>query len=237
MDTYTLIRAAQKGDRGAMEELVTQNSRLVWSIVARFKNRGCETEDLFQIGSIGLVKAIYKFDFSKETALSTYAVPMIMGEIRKHLRDDGIIKVSRSLRECAATTGAATQALYEKLGREPVISEIAEYTGRSAEEITQSIDAVRPPVSIYQPVGDGDATLAETLVAEEETDKCLDRVIAEKILECADKTEKAIMVYRYFRGKTQSETAALLGMSQVSVSRAEKRFAKRVLGILGDCCV
>lgn len=234
MDTYTLIREAQKGDKEAMESLVTQNSRLVWSVVTRFKNRGCETEDLYQIGSIGLIKAIYKFSFERETKLSTYAVPMIMGEIRKHLRDDGIIKVSRSLRECAAVTGAATHTLSEKLGREPTVSEIAEYTGRTVEEITQSSDAVRQPLSIYQRVGDSDSTLADILVGDEITEKCIDRVMTQKILAEADKTERAIMVYRYFRGKTQSETATLLGMSQVSVSRAEKRFAEKVRKMFGE---
>ncbi len=150
------IRRAHQGDKEARDALVTENMGLIWSIVRRFSGRGYELEDLFQIGSIGLMKAIDKFDLSMDVKLSTYAVPMITGEIRRFLRDDGMIKVSRPLKELAARTGAARERLGFSLGREPTIEELAREVGASREEVAASLEAGAEVESIYRPMGRDD---------------------------------------------------------------------------------
>ena len=223
-ETLKYIKLAQSGDREAMNELVERNMALVRSIVKKYLNRGTEYDDLYQIGSMGLVKAIKNFDSSYGVRFSTYAVPMIAGEIKRFLRDDGMIKVSRTLKELAAKVCAAQRELGTALGRDPGVQEIAE-------DIALALDASRPHVSIYEPVyGDeGEALVMDRITAEEDgTDTALDRVLLQQLMEILDSREKKIVVMRYFRDKTQSEIAAYLGISQVQVSRLENRIMEKL---------
>ena len=230
-ETLKYIKLAQSGDREAMNELVERNMALVRSIVKKYLNRGTEYDDLYQIGSMGLVKAIKNFDSSYGVRFSTYAVPMIAGEIKRFLRDDGMIKVSRTLKELAAKVCAAQRELGTALGRDPGVQEIAEYIGETPEDIALALDASRPHVSIYEPVyGDeGEALVMDRITAEEDgTDTALDRVLLQQLMEILDSREKKIVVMRYFRDKTQSEIAAYLGISQVQVSRLENRIMEKL---------
>ncbi len=230
-ETLKYIKLAQSGDREAMNELVERNMALVRSIVKKYLNRGTEYDDLYQIGSMGLIKAIKNFDSSYGVRFSTYAVPMIAGEIKRFLRDDGMIKVSRTLKELAAKVCAAQRELGTALGRDPGVQEIAEYIGETPEDIALALDASRPHVSIYEPVyGDeGEALVMDRITAEEDgTDTALDRGLLQQLMEILDSREKKIVVMRYFRDKTQSEIAAYLGISQVQVSRLENRIMEKL---------
>ena len=220
--TDNLFLQAQHGDKKALELLAGENIRLVHSVAARFRGRGAEYEDLVQIGSIGLINAIKRFDVSKGYCFSTYAVPLIMGEIRRHLRDDGIIKVSRHLRENAARAYKAVNILRERHGREPTISEISEESGISEEELTESLEATRTPASIF---GDDEGISYIDTVASGDLneDMCIDRISLIKAISKMEKRDKVLIINRYFRDKTQAETAKILGISQVQVSRYEKK--------------
>ena len=213
-DTAELLRRAHQGDKKARDQLVLENTGLVWSIVKRFAGRGCETEDLFQIGSIGLLKAIDNFDLTMDVRFSTYAVPMITGEIRRFLRDDGMIKVSRSLKELAAKIGAARERLEFSLGREPTIEELASQVGAEVE-------------SIYRPVGreeeNGGCLIDRIAEKTSENDKLLDRLVLGEVLSQLGEKEQSIIRMRYFENRTQTEIAGKLGISQVQVSRLEKK--------------
>ena len=231
-ETLKYIKLAQSGDREAMNELVERNMALVRSIVKKYLNRGTEYDDLYQIGSMGLVKAIKNFDSSYGVRFSTYAVPMIAGEIKRFLRDDGMIKVSRTLKELAAKVCAAQRELGTALGRDPGVQEIAEYIGETPEDIALALDASRAD-SIHIPervYGDeGEALVMDRITAEEDgTDTALDRVLLQQLMEILDSREKKIVVMRYFRDKTQSEIAAYLGISQVQVSRLENRIMEKL---------
>ena len=226
-----LIAKAKEGDEQAKTRLVEENSPLIKSVIRRYKNKGVEYDDLYQIGSMGLIKAIKNFDSSYGVRFSTYAVPMIAGEIKRFLRDDGMIKVSRTLKELAAKVCAAQRELGTALGRDPGVQEIAEYIGETPEDIALALDASRPHVSIYEPVyGDeGEALVMDRITAEEDgTDTALDRVLLQQLMEILDSREKKIVVMRYFRDKTQSEIAAYLGISQVQVSRLENRIMEKL---------
>ncbi len=225
-ETQKLILLAQSGSDEAREKLVVCNTALVKSIVRHFLGKGCEYDDLFQIGCMGLVKAINNFDCSYEVRFSTYAVPMIAGEIKRFLRDDGMIKVSRSLRELSIRAAAAREALSTKLNREPGVVEIAAELEVEPEELARALEAARPCVSIYEPAygADSDALVMDVVpMPEEELSGALDRVILKELLSELQPRERAIIVMRYFMDKTQSETAAALGISQVQVSRLESR--------------
>lgn len=228
IDTIQLIMMAKEGDRNAQDILVESNVGLVWSIVRRFQNRGHETEDLFQIGSIGLIKAIKKFDVTFDVKFSTYAVPMIIGEIKRFLRDDGIIKVSRSLKEVSNKARIAKEAMSKELGRDPTVSEMAVRLGISTEELVMAIEAGYSPESLFNPVGEGDNStlmLIDKLdddCNENETD-IIDKLALKQVLETLKPREKQIIVLRYFKEKTQVQIAKLLGISQVQVSRIEKK--------------
>jgi len=229
-ETLALILRAQQGDEEAMDTLVRANMALVRSIVKKYLNRGTEYEDLYQIGSMGLVKAIKNFDTSYDVRFSTYAVPMIAGEIKRFLRDDGMVKVSRSLKELAARTAAAQTELANALGREPGILELAERMGEDAGNIALALDAARPHVSIYEPAyGDeGDAMVMDRLSCPDGAEKALDRVLLAGLMKTLEPRERSIIALRYFRDKTQSEIAAALGISQVQVSRLEGRIIKKL---------
>lgn len=225
-----LIKQAHEGDKEARDQLVTENMGLVWNIVRRFNGRGHEMEDLFQIGSIGLIKAIDKFDLSFEVKFSTYAVPMITGEIKRFLRDDGMIKVSRSLKETAMKARGAKDSLSIRLGREPTLEEIAKEVGVSGEELAASLEAGAGVESLYKTIYQGDGSsiyLIDKLdEAECENDEVLNRLVLKKLIEDLEPQERQIILLRYFKDQTQTQIAKQLGISQVQVSRLEKRILK-----------
>lgn len=231
-DTMEYIKRAHQGDKEARDRLVTENMGLIWSIVKRFAGRGYEPEDLFQIGCIGLMKAIDKFDLSMDVKLSTYAVPMITGEIRRFLRDDGMIKVSRPLKELAAKVGMAREKLEFSLGREPTLEEIAKTVGASREEVAASLEAGAEVESIYRPVNREDENAGQLIdkIAEtgSENETLLNRMVLTDLIRGLKPQERQIIMERYFENKTQAVVAAGLGISQVQVSRLEKKILKEL---------
>ncbi|MCI8895810.1 MAG: SigB/SigF/SigG family RNA polymerase sigma factor [Lachnospiraceae bacterium] len=231
-ETIALIRQSQQGDKAARDHLVQSNLGLVWSIVRRFDNRGQEMEDLFQIGSIGLLKAIDKFDLSFSVRFSTYAVPLITGEIKRFLRDDGMIKISRSLKENAAKIRAAESALQTREGREPTLLELTEATGIPQEEIVMALEANYEVESIYKPLGQSEGNevcLVDRLPEQDRPDeRLLDHMLLEQLLEKLEGMERELIFQRYFQEKTQTQVAQSLGITQVQVSRLEKKILLRL---------
>lgn len=218
-ETLALIRAAQHGDAAAKETLVLKNIALVKSIVRGYLHRGVDFEDLMQIGSMGLLKAIAGYDIQYNVRFSTYAVPMISGEIKRFLRDDGMIKVSRYLKENAMKIYRAMDAFKKKQGRDPTIEEIAQATGIEKEDIVQSLDAVKDPVSLDEPVfEESESTLLDTL-KDDGGSQVIDQLLIKELLEKLSERERQIILLRFFRDKTQSEIAQIIGVSQVQVSR------------------
>ena len=230
--TIALIQKSHEGDEEARTRLVEENAGLVWCIVKRFFNRGVEAEDLFQIGNIGLLKAIDKFDISFEVRFSTYAVPMIAGEIKRFLRDDGMLKVSRSLKELSYKAYLCQEKLSESLGREPSIEEIADELGVESTELTMALEASGEIESIYKPVyaKDGQEIRLMDKLAEKsgEEEKVLNHMLLKQLLNSLDKEERQLIYLRYFADKTQSQVGEELGISQVQVSRLEKKILKRM---------
>lgn len=230
--TIALIKKSHEGDEKAREQLVEENVGLIWCVVKRFYGRGTDTEDLFQIGSIGLLKAIDKFDISYDVKFSTYAVPMISGEIKRFLRDDGMIKVSRSLKELSYKTYQAREQLIDTMGREPTIEELAECVGVDKEEIAEALEAGCEVESIFKPVmqkGGNEIRLLDKLVEKEaEEEKILNHMLITQLLETLNKEERQLIYLRYFQDKTQSAVGKLMGISQVQVSRMEKRIIERL---------
>mgnify|MGYP001147803257 FL=1 len=225
-----LIALSQSGDADARDKLVQANIRLVWSVVQRFLNRGYEPEDLFQIGCIGLLKSVDKFDLSYDVKFSTYAVPMIIGEIQRFLRDDGTVKVSRSLKELANRVRKTKDELSKGLGRQPTVGEIAERLGISPEEVVFAQEASKPPASIHETVfeNDGDPITLMDQIADESGERWFDRLALSEAIETLSEREKLIVYLRYFRDQTQSEVASRLGISQVQVSRLEKKILQTI---------
>lgn len=230
MDTLALIRMSKLGDKGARDRVITENVGLVWSIVRRFLGRGYEADDLFQIGTIGLMKAIDKFDLSFDVQFSTYAVPMITGEIKRFLRDDGMIKVSRSLKENAAKIRLAREEYENKYGKEPTIEDISEVLNLAKEEVVMALESGAEVESLYKTIYQGDGSAIYLIdKVEHSEDKCeelLDNMVLKEVMESLDEKEKKIITMRYFNEKTQTEIAKELGISQVQVSRLEKRILK-----------
>lgn len=228
--TLGLIEKAHQGDKAAREQLVEENLGLVFSVVKRFTGRGTEMEDLCQIGSIGLLKAIDHFDLSFDVKFSTYAVPMIAGEIKRFLRDDGILKVSRSLKETAYKTSLVRERLEKVMGREPTMEEVALEVGISREEIVLAMESAAEVESLQKPVyqSDGnDIYLQDRLEEKEnENEKLLNRILLQNLLEELKSEERCLIYMRYFENRTQSEVGQVLGMSQVQVSRMEKKILK-----------
>ena len=225
-EIYRLIEKARQGDRAALERLTAENTGLIWSAVKKFSGRGTDKEDLFQIGAIGLIKAINKFDTSFNVEFSTYAVPMIMGEIRRFLRDDGLIKVSRGLKETAIKAMAAAERISAGEGRDAVISEIAEEIDCDCATVALALEAAQPPESIYKTVGDdtGDSLLIDKLRSHETGEEdVLNSISLREALKKLAPRERQIMLLRYYREKTQSEVARIMGLSQVQISRLEKK--------------
>ncbi|MGK9250058.1 MULTISPECIES: RNA polymerase sporulation sigma factor SigF [Paenibacillus] len=225
-----LIALSQSGDSLARDTLARCNIRLVWSVVQRFINRGYEPEDLFQIGCIGLLKSVDKFDLSYDVKFSTYAVPMIIGEIQRFLRDDGTLKVSRSLKETANKVRKAKDELSKTLGRLPTISEVAEFLGITPEDVVFAQEANKPPTSIHETVfeNDGDPITLMDQIADESGERWFDRLALNEAIGGLTERERLIVYLRYYRDQTQSEVAGRLGISQVQVSRLEKKILQSI---------
>ena len=230
--TIALIQRSHNGDEEARAQLVEENTGLVWCIVKRFYNRGAEAEDLFQIGSIGLLKAIDKFDLSYDVKFSTYAVPMISGEIKRFLRDDGMIKVSRSLKELAHRAYSCEAVMQEKLGRDPTVTELAEELGVETEELTMALEASGDIESLHKPIYQKEGQeirLMDKLPQKEEgEEKILDHILFKQLLSYLDKEERQLIYLRYFADQTQSQVGKQMGISQVQVSRMEKKILKNL---------
>ena len=230
--TIALIQKSHEGDKAAREQLVEENVGLIWCVVKRFYGRGLENEDLFQIGSIGLLKAIDKFDLSYDVKFSTYAVPMISGEIKRFLRDDGMIKVSRTLKELSYKIFQTREKLLDLLGREPTIEELAEKMQIDKEEIVEALEAGSEVESIYKPIhqkeGNEIRLMDKLEEKEHREEKILDHMLLQQLLGTLEKEERTLIYMRYFQDKTQSQVGKELGISQVQVSRMEKKILKKL---------
>lgn len=225
--TLELLRAAQEGDRDACEQAVLENSGLIWSVVRRYYGRGVDPDDLYQLGCLGFLKAIQGFDFSYGTCFSTYAVPKIAGEIRRFLRDDGAIKVGRSLREQAQMLYGVRERLRHQLGREPALSEVAEETGLTVEEIARTDLATDAPESLQQEMGDG-LTLEGILGTDAPEEALVEKIALREAVDRLPERERMTILLRYFKGLTQQQTARILQVSQVQISRLERRGLQRL---------
>jgi len=226
--TEELIRLSQAGDKAAGEALVTENTGLIWSVAKRFMGRGTEPEDLYQLGCMGFLKAVEGFDPEYGTQFSTYAVPKIAGEIRRFLRDDGAIKVSRSIKEQAAAIKNARNSLSNALGREPTIQEISNHTGFSPEEIAMAETATSSVESIFRESGEEGFTLENVLTDTQTEEQMLERIALRQAISELPQREQTVIRLRYYHGLTQDRIAKVLGVSQVQVSRIEKK----AIGIL-----
>ena len=221
-ELFALLEAAQQGSEDACERVISENSGLIWSVVRRYYGRGVEPDDLYQLGCMGFLKAVQGFDTSYGTQFSTYAVPKIAGEIRRFLRDDGAVKVSRGLREQAASIFATREKLRLSLGREPSISEVAKETGFTAEEIAEADLTSAAPESLQQELGDG-LTLESILSDTQTEETLLEHIALRQAVDELPEKEKMTILLRFFKGLTQEQTARILSVSQVQVSRLERR--------------
>ncbi len=228
--TLALLALAHQGDKKARDTLIEENMGLVWCIVKRFQNRGVELEDLVQIGSIGLIKAVDKFDMSYQVQFSTYAVPMISGEIKRFLRDDGMLKVSRSLKEMAAKAYSLREMLEMKLGYEPTVTQLADALEVPVEELVMAMDAGTQVESlqqvIYQGEGNEIALMEKIEEKENQNEKVLDRMILEEVIGKLEGKDRELIYKRYVQEKTQTMIGKEMGISQVQVSRQEKKIMK-----------
>ena len=226
------LRVAQGGDPGEMERLLTENSALIWSVVHRFTGRGCELEDLFQLGCIGFVKAVQGFDPAFGTQFSTYAVPKISGEIKRFLRDDGIIKVSRNLKENAARVFAVRERFERENGRAPYVSELCELTGLTAEEVAQTASAPAAPCSLDESMGEEGFSLHNLLPAARDEDRVVEHLDLRIAIDRLEEEQKMVILLRYYKDMTQQKVAQTLGLTQVQVSRLEKRACQKLQKML-----
>ncbi len=222
-ETMTLLRAAQSGDREAAGRMVEDNTGLIWSVARRYFGRGVEPDDLYQLGCLGFLKAIEGFDESYGTRFSTYAVPKISGEIRRFLRDDGVVKVSRGIKERAAVIRAARKALEQSLGRDPTVSELAARTGLSPEDIAMAETATVPIESLQQPAGEEGFSLEQVLGDWTEEERMVEYVALRQAIERLPDRERQVVFLRFYHGMTQERASRVLGVSQVQISRLERR--------------
>ena len=230
--TEELIAQSQAGDRQAAEILISENSGLIWSVARRFVGRGAELDDLYQLGCLGFLKAVEGFDFAYGTQFSTYAVPKITGEIRRFLRDDGAVKVSRSLKERANCIKTARLQLMNQLNREPTLLEVAQYTNFQPEEIAVAECAVASVESIQQMAGEEGFTLENVLTDTDSEERFLEKMALRQAVGDLPERESMVIRLRYFHGLTQDRVSRLLQVSQVQVSRIEKKALKRLRMIL-----
>ena len=228
-----LLEAARRGDREAADQVLRENTGLIWSVVRRFSGRGVETEDLYQLGCMGFLKAVQGFDSAYGTQFSTYAVPKIAGEIRRFLRDDGPVKVGRTIRERSQAIYAARERLVHRLGREPALSELAEALGMEPEEIAAAELATAAPESLQQETVEG-LTLEATLSGGDTEEAMVERIALRRAIETLPERERMTILLRFYRGLTQTDTARILGVSQVQVSRLERRALDRLRADLED---
>ena len=221
-----LLRRAQAGDEDAREKLIEGNLRLVLSVIQRFDKRGENPDDLFQVGCIGLIKAISNFDPDKQVRFSTYGVPMIAGEVRRYLRDNSVIRVSRSIRDVAYRVLQCKEALTTRLGREPTLEEISKELDIPLEEVSRALDAVCAPASLYDPVysdgGDALTVMDQVRYTKNTEDGWMEHITLQNAFRALNDREKQILSLRFYDGKTQMEVASALGISQAQVSRLEK---------------
>ena len=226
--TEILIQQAQAGDKAAMETLVEENSALVWAVVRRFLGRGPEADDLYQLGCLGFLKAVEGFDLNYGTQFSTYAVPKISGEIRRFLRDDGTVKVSRSIKEQASAIRSIRNQLMAALGREPTIMEISKQTGFSPEEIALAEAATAATESIQRETGEEGFSLENVLSDTESEEKMVEKIALRQAIDVLPEREAMVIRLRYFHGLTQQRVSTVLGVSQVQVSRIEKKALEKL---------
>jgi len=226
-ETLALIALAQAGDDAAAEQLMQQNNGLIWSVVKKFAKRGYELDDLYQIGAIGLLKCIRKFDASFDVKFSTYAIPMIIGEIKRFLRDDGMIKVSRPMKEIAVKARYVTEMLTARLGRQPTINELAEELRITTEELVVAMEAGLDVESLHATIYQGDGSpiflIDKVAQGKDDGDKVVNLITLKQLIERLKPKERQVIVLRYFQDKTQMEVAKAIGVSQVQVSRIEKK--------------
>jgi len=223
--TLMLITRAQQGDEEATERLIKENSGLIWSVVKKFAGRGHDADDLYQIGAIGLLKCIRKFDMGYDVKFSTYAVPMIIGEIKRFLRDDGMIKVSRPLKELAGKSRYMQEALTNRLGRQPTLSELADELGATVEDLIVAMESNLEVESLYTTIhqGDGGPIYLIDKLNSQAGDDMVDTIALKQIIGRLKPKERQVIWMRYFQDKTQTEVAKEIGVSQVQVSRIEKK--------------
>lgn len=226
--TEELIRLAQDGDRNASEKLVTENSGLIWSVARRFIGRGAETDDLYQLGCMGFLKAVEGFDPGFGTQFSTYAVPKIAGEIRRFLRDDGAVKVSRSIKEQAASIKSIRNKLTPLLGREPTIQELSAHTGFTPEEIAIAETATAATESIQQQTGEEGFCLENILTDTESEERMVEKIALRQAVEKLPERERMVIQLRYYHCLTQQRVARVMEVSQVQVSRIEKKALEKI---------
>lgn len=231
METLNIIRMAQLGDKMAREKVVLENTGLIWSVVKRFANRGYEREDLFQIGCIGLIKAVDRFDLEFDVAFSTYAVPLIMGEIRRFLRDDGIIKVSRSIKENQYKILKNKEEFEKKNNREPSLEELTKLCQLSMEDVVSAMDASFGVESLYKEK-DEQIVLDKVKAFPSHEEEVVNKILINKALNNLNEEDREIIILRYFKNKTQTEIGKILNKSQVQVSRMEKRILLQLKGIM-----
>ena len=232
-DTLDLLELARRGDQEAAARALEANSGLIWAVVKRYYGRGAEPEDLYQLGCLGFLKAVQGFDPTYGTQFSTYAVPKIAGEIRRYLRDNGALKVSRGLREQSLTIYSAREQLRTRLGREPALSELSEATGLSPEEIAVAELAAAAPDSLQQENAEGltlESTLADSAATEE---SMVERIALRSAIRALPDQEQKTILLRFYKGLTQQQCARILGVSQVQVSRLEKRALERLRRDMG----
>ena len=226
-ETLDLLALARAGDEKAAERILEENSGLIWAVVRRYYGKGVEPDDLYQLGCLGFLKAVRGFDVSYGTQFSTYAVPKIAGEIRRHLRDNGLIKVGRTLKEQGISIYAARERLRVRLGREPVLSELSAETGLTPEEIAVAELAAAPPDSLQQENADG-LTLESTLASAATEEHLVERIALRAAIDALPDREKRTILLRFYKGLTQQQCAKILGVSQVQVSRLEKRAIEKL---------
>lgn len=234
MDNSALLIKARSGDSHARNELVRNNSALVWSIAQRFRNRGCDLDDIFQVGCIGMIKAINRFDLSYNVKFSTYAVPLIMGEIRRFLRDDGMIKVSRSLKDLAIKAMSFRDDYIAEMGTEPTLSQIATATGSDTDTVVMALEAARPCDCLDRKVGeDNDTFLIDKVTFDMDTGEAvIDSIALRMALSDLSPKDRQLIELRFFEGKTQREVADVFNISQVQISRREKRILQHLKDML-----
>ncbi len=223
-DNKELLREIQKGDENALSTLVEKNMGLIKSISLRFTKRGVDTEDLIQIGTIGMIKAARSFDFSYNTEFSTYAVPLIIGEIRRYLRDDGQIKISRKIKQDGVLVMRKKDELEKKLGREPTLTELSQACGLDSHEVTYVLEALSPVSSLAECIGDTETTLENVIYdKDDKIGRLTDRIALNEAISALDETSKKILHLRYNKELSQAQTGSILGLSQVKISREEKK--------------